>query len=144
MNRGRIKISYIIELFALAIIIAVILLVIRSRAEINTNSAVAPQEQQTNESTDAQPNQSAALPDDDQDGLTNEEEVALGTNPKLADSDNDGLIDYDEVKVYKSDPLNPDTDGDGNQDGTEVQNGYSPLDDSKLLDLNREAQQFNQ
>jgi hypothetical protein len=31
------------------------------------------------------------------------------------------------VKIYKTDPLNPDTDGDGYKDGAEVINGYDPL-----------------
>jgi hypothetical protein len=42
--------------------------------------------------------------DSDQDGLTNQEEKTLGT-----------------------DPNNPDTDGDGYSDGKEVQSGYNPL-----------------
>jgi len=39
--------------------------------------------------------------------------------PVVIDSDNDGLSDEDE-EVYGTDPLNPDTDGDGLMDGTEV------------------------
>jgi hypothetical protein len=64
--------------------------------------------------------------DDDNDGLTNNEEVALGTNPSDADSDGDGVIDGDEVHLYGSDPLNIDTDSDGLPDGYEVAQGYDP------------------
>ncbi len=60
------------------------------------------------------------LADDDQDGLSNEEEAILGTNPNNADSDGDGLSDYDEVRIHGTDPMNPDTDGDGLSDSFEV------------------------
>ncbi len=66
--------------------------------------------------------------DTDGDGLFDDEEIALGTNPKNPDSDNDGLTDYDEVRIYGTDPLNPDTDGDGLTDSEEVKiYGTDPL-----------------
>jgi len=65
--------------------------------------------------------------DTDNDNLTDKEELELGTSINSKDSDNDGLTDYDEIKVYKTDPLNPDTDGDTYNDGSEVENGYDPL-----------------
>lgn len=72
-------------------------------------------------------------PDDlDFDGLTNEEEEALGTSSTEFDTDGDGLSDYDEIHVWKTDPLNPDTDGDGFSDGWEVMNGYSPTGPGEL------------
>ena len=58
--------------------------------------------------------------DSDGDGLTDEEELKLGTDPKNPDTDGDGLTDGEEVKVYKTDPLNPDTDYDALKDGEEV------------------------
>ncbi len=58
--------------------------------------------------------------DSDGDGLTDEEEAALGTDPFNWDTDGDGLSDGDEVKKYGTDPLNPDTDFDGLTDGQEV------------------------
>jgi outer membrane protein OmpA-like peptidoglycan-associated protein len=81
--------------------------------------------------------------DTDADGLTNDEEKQLGTdplradsdgdglsdgdevkkyhtNPLSADTDNDGITDYDEIYVYNTDPLNPDMDGDGLKDGDEI------------------------
>lgn len=42
------------------------------------------------------------------------------------DSDNDGLSDWDE-ELYKTDPNNPDTDGDGTLDGEEIKLGRNPL-----------------
>jgi hypothetical protein len=74
--------------------------------------------------------------DTDQDGLTDEEEAAISTDPNNFDTDQDGLTDREEVKVYLTDPLNSDTDGDGFKDGDEVKNGYSPKGAGKLLDIN--------
>jgi eukaryotic-like serine/threonine-protein kinase len=58
--------------------------------------------------------------DNDGDGLSNAEELRLGTDPNNPDTDNDGLTDYEEVKIYGTDPLNNDTDGDTLLDGYEV------------------------
>ncbi|OUO92540.1 hypothetical protein B5F40_01215 [Gordonibacter sp. An230] len=64
--------------------------------------------------------------DPDGDGLTNVEEVRLGTDPVSADTDLDYLSDGDEVRLG-TDPLVPDIDGDGAYDGWEVERGYDPL-----------------
>ena len=58
--------------------------------------------------------------DDDSDGLTNGEERTLGTNPLSPDTDGDGLKDGDEVHRHKTNPVKTDTDGDGLNDGEEV------------------------
>ncbi|QPS60315.1 YPDG domain-containing protein [Corynebacterium minutissimum] len=78
--------------------------------------------------------------DSDGDGLTDDEEKELGTDPNKADTDNDGIDDGDEVDGSKNpfdkdgnkvadgengaptDPTKPDTDGDGANDGSEVNN----------------------
>ncbi|TPH13202.1 hypothetical protein EPA86_14955, partial [Litorilituus lipolyticus] len=67
----------------------------------------------------------AATPqiDSDGDGLSDEEEVALGTDPFDIDSDNDGLTDGDEINLG-TDPTKSDTDGDGTVDGEDE----DPLD----------------
>ncbi len=56
----------------------------------------------------------------DADGLTDQEEGVLGTDPYKADTDNDLLSDYDEVKKTMTDPLNPDTDFDEKTDKLEA------------------------
>jgi len=66
---------------------------------------VSAQQAQQNGST-----QNNVFLDSDQDGLTDQEEQALGT-----------------------DPHNPDTDGDGYLDGAEVKAGYNPLGAGKLI-----------
>jgi len=70
--------------------------------------------------------------DSDGDSLTDAEEITAGTNINLIDSDFDGLSDYEELRVYNTNPLNPDTDGDGYSDGDEVKNGYNPKGAGKL------------
>ena len=55
--------------------------------------------------------------DTDKDGIGNMEDD---------DDDNDGLTDQEE-KILQTDPLNPDTDGDGVSDQKEVQAGTNPL-----------------
>jgi len=65
--------------------------------------------------------------DKDGDGLTDDEEDKLGTNKWESDSDFDGISDKLEIEKYKTDPMNPDTDGDGYRDGVEIMSGYDPL-----------------
>jgi len=100
--------------------------------------------------------------DSDNDGLSDEQENIIGTNPNNADSDGDGFNDGDEikdrysplnsekVKLEKSDVdkdglsdrmelnfhtllNNPDTDDDGFKDGDEIANSYDPLSKEKKL-----------
>jgi hypothetical protein len=53
------------------------------------------------------------------------------------DSDNDGLTDAYEKLVSKTDPLNPDSDGDGMLDGWEVMWGYNPLSNETTQTVER-------
>ena len=67
--------------------------------------------------------------DSDGDGLTDEDEAKLGTDPFNKDTDGDGLTDGEEVHTYHTNPLNPDTDFDGLTDGQEVHTYHTnPLD----------------
>ena len=67
--------------------------------------------------------------DPDRDGLPNDVEAALGTDPENPDTDNDGLSDGEEVNTYGTSPVDFDTDGDGIGDGEEVNNyGTDPRD----------------
>jgi nitrite reductase/ring-hydroxylating ferredoxin subunit len=81
------------------------------------------------------PKDSSGGIDSDGDGLTNECEALLKTNPHEMDSDLDGVFDGDEILYSKyhvckfditkgeSDPNNPDTDNDGLNDGMEMRYG---------------------
>ncbi len=66
--------------------------------------------------------------DPDGDGLSNKEEIGLGTNPQNADTDGDRLFDYDELNKYNTDPLNVDSDNDTLNDGDELAIGLDPND----------------
>jgi len=88
--------------------------------------------------------------DDDQDGLSNNQEIELGTDPHNPDTDGDGLsdgievnqfgtspnnqdsdgdtlLDGEEVNTWNTSPINADTDGDGLNDGIEILGGSNPL-----------------
>lgn len=58
--------------------------------------------------------------------VTAQEKNSGATSSIFLDSDQDDLTDSEE-KLYGTDPHNPDTDGDGYKDGTEVKAGYNPL-----------------
>jgi len=77
-------------------------------------------------------------PDTDGDGLKDGYEVTRGSDPldpcdpnkdaDACDQDEDGLTNGKEKNETKTDPKNPDTDGDKYKDGDEVKNGTDPLD----------------
>ncbi|WP_350292235.1 gliding motility-associated C-terminal domain-containing protein [uncultured Croceitalea sp.] len=95
-------------------------------------------------STPADPNGNLTDPDNidsDGDGISDGQEALDGTDPNdscsslggtplgTADCDNDGLTN-DEETILGTDPENPDTDGDGINDGQEANvDGSDPLDD---------------
>jgi len=83
-------------------------------------------------STTSTETETESIVDSDSDGLTDQEEARAGTNINVIDTDNDGLSDYEEVKIYRSNPLNTDTDEDGFLDGVEVKGGYDPNSTGKL------------
>ncbi len=62
---------------------------------------------------------------------TSSKEVAVVVDRSQLDYDGDGLTNKMEG-LYKTDPNNPDTDGDGYSDSYEIDNGYNPLGDGFL------------
>ena len=62
----------------------------------------------------------------DEDGLTNIEEQALGTDPLKPDTDGDTLDDGFEVNSFSSNPLLIDSDEDGLEDDSEFRLGTNP------------------
>lgn len=67
------------------------------------------------------------LEDADDDKINNADEYSIGTNAIYYDTDHDLLSDYDEINIYRTDPLKEDTDEDGVKDGDEVAIGSNPL-----------------
>ena len=66
-------------------------------------------------------------PDSDDDGLLDGEDVHVGASPTDADSDDDGLGDAEEVALG-TDPADDDSDGDGILDPEELVLGLDPTD----------------
>lgn len=92
----------------------------------------------TNKVFDVFRNTSPVYVDDtDSDGVRDDIELLVGTDPNSADTDGDGLGDYSELNrdldpyTYTpgadTDPNNMDTDGDGFNDGQEAYFGSDPL-----------------
>ena len=75
---------------------------------------------------------SLANGDSDNDGLTNQQELALGTDPSNPDSDGDGLTDGAEVNQHGTNPTLADSDGDGANDNAEVVAGTDPTSSNSL------------
>ncbi|HAS81965.1 MAG TPA: hypothetical protein DCS43_04655, partial [Verrucomicrobia bacterium] len=62
-------------------------------------------------------------------------DAAMDMVDPSADTDGDGLTDYEEFAIHGTDPLDPDSDGDGMPDGWEVDNGLDPLVNDAAGDL---------
>ena len=69
-----------------------------------------------------------ATQDKDNDGLTNLLEARNASNPIKPDTDGDGLTDGAEVHTHQSSPADADTDNDLLADGVEIANGLNPND----------------
>lgn len=95
--------------------------------------------------------------DTDEDGLTDEFEKSLGTDPEKADTDEDGLTDYEEVYLTQTNPTLADTndngivdaeddeDGDSLTNRAEIDGNTNPLavdTDSDALDDNLELAKY--
>ncbi len=81
--------------------------------------------------------------DEDGDGLTNQEEQDIGTDPRDPDTDDDGLDDGLEKKIIGTDPKLVDTDNDGVTDGIEVLGTYDPIniqDDALVISAGKDEQ----
>jgi len=80
-----------------------------------------------------------AMMDNDTDGLSNEREYSLGTNPRMLDGDSDGMPDGWEVD-YGFDPVDP-TDAAGDKDDDNVSNleEFKKTLDPSMADSDRDG-----
>ncbi|NLG26548.1 MAG: hypothetical protein GX557_01470, partial [Chloroflexi bacterium] len=90
----------------------------------------------------------AAGVDTDSDGLDDATELCLGTNPYLADSDRDGIDDGTEIAGFDldlhgthwdSDPLQPDSNDDGNLDTLEWASSLATNGQATSADLDNDG-----
>lgn len=78
--------------------------------------------------TETPTNTPEPIVDTDSDGLSDSEEIGLGTDPNVPDTDLDGLSDGREVNSHGTNPLSTDTDADGLTDGREIDFSANPND----------------
>lgn len=77
--------------------------------------------------------------DDDNDGLSDIDELAYGSSVFNEDSDGDGISDGDEVHAYGSNPILLDSDGDGLADNEEIALGLDPAISNIGLDSDHDG-----
>ena len=95
--------------------------------DVNHNGVIDGEETDPNEGSD-----DVADDDLDDDGLTNDEEETLGTDPLNPDTDGDGLTDGTEVNGENAtDPLDSDSDDDGLSDGDEDKNASGSVNEGE-------------
>jgi hypothetical protein len=105
-GRGQTSAEYMGALLLVALIVAALATVVPQIGNRTAGliDAIAGSNGETAQRTDPGTAGLDPTADDDGDGLTNEEEAALGTDPGEADSDGDGVSDTDEF-TYGTDPL---------------------------------------
>ncbi len=80
------------------------------------------------QSTEEAPESGPDISDFDTDGLPAWYETWLGTDPVLYDSDYDGINDGDEVATTQTDPMNWDSDGNGQSDLADFYSAHPPVE----------------
>lgn len=119
------KAVFFIGIGFVLVVIAVVVLGLRSQPRQVDEASPTVQKTRT-------PEQRIFTHDQDRDGISDEQEAALGTSDTEFDTDGDTIPDDLEVNKYGTDPLNPDSDGDGFWDGYEILNGYNPQGEGRL------------
>lgn len=91
-----------------AAVVGVLVLRYRDSEDLLSDTLVpAPRQQASQAPLDQVGEPPVLAPDADGDGLSDEEETRLGTNPRSHDTDRDGISDREEVMILKTDPKAP-------------------------------------
>lgn len=135
INIKKIIIFAIIFIISISIVILFFILSNKDNNLDDKQNEVIIENEEENEEIPEEPAIDLSKLDDDSDGLNNQEELELGTDPYNPDSDNDGLYDREEVRIWGTNPLDPDSDNDDIYDGIEISNGFNPLGEGKLPGL---------
>ncbi|MDD2646665.1 MAG: thrombospondin type 3 repeat-containing protein [Patescibacteria group bacterium] len=115
--------------------------IIKSKLAEVKSTKPTPVQEVVNNKINNDTSQPSTILDSDKDGLSDQEEQSLATDPNKADSDNDGLLDNEEVKIYKSNPLSGDSNNDGISDGDSVRRGIDPVTGAQF-DLQKAINNF--
>ena len=122
------KVKYgIISVCVIILIIGAIGIAVRSVHKKNNSTPPPLSNQQESIDELRQAVQVVTAEDSDLDGLSNEEEKKIGTDANNPDTDGDGLLDATEVQRYHSSPLKVDSNGDGESDGAAVSKNKNPV-----------------
>jgi len=98
----------------------------------NTNTSMPSTNLNLNLNTNSSSNQNTNISVNNNTNTSLNSNININTNFSLDnDSDSDGLTDMEEI-IYGTDKDDPDTDGDGYEDGAEVEAGYDPSGAGKL------------
>ena len=91
-----------------AAVVGVLVLRYRDSEDLLSDTLVpAPRQQASQAPLDQVGEPPVLAPDADGDGLSDEEEARLGTNPRSHDTDGDGTSDREEAMIFKTDPKVP-------------------------------------
>ncbi|NJE75894.1 calcium-binding protein [Thermococcus sp. ES12] len=110
-------------LLTLLVLLLVVLPLVRVNSAANANPPLDSDGDGLTDQEELKLGTNPALPDTDGDGLSDGLEVRLGSDPLMVDSDWEGLNDGDEI-AFGTDPNNPDTDGDGLDDEDEAYGSF--------------------
>lgn len=144
MDKGQVKI--LIVLLAIVVIVGIVVIVLFLNQKLTITPYVIKESdaESSNINSISEPEnkeENIVKKDSDGDGLDDEVEVRIGSNPKAADSDSDGLNDKREYELGTS-LTSSDTDNDGLEDGKEVNLGSDPKDTDTDNDGLDDKQEF--